>query len=276
MVSIGGIKSGVEKGGKQVDTQVVFYADREKIVCHLYNTTCLILVNGHGYRKLIELFLKPFFQAKADSCQEEIGKYNEFVLDKLCAKRIKRGDIKYKGGSSFPCNRCDYAGKNISTLNKHKKTDHTVSFNIPESLMGPKQSTRNNSVIENIMLEDMTASELDNVTINLDENALKFTCIDCKFATTSKECMDKHVRDTHLANEDEEVKYSCTKCGHDFKEVENYNAHVKMHEVPCSVKLVSKDTEITILENLIYCEILECFVGSLHPIQWMINGKVLM
>ena len=27
LVSIGGIKSGVEKGGKQVDTQVVFYAD---------------------------------------------------------------------------------------------------------------------------------------------------------------------------------------------------------------------------------------------------------
>ena len=78
--------------------------------------------------------------------------------------------------------------------------------------------------------------------------------------------MDRHVRDAHLANEDEEVKYSCTKCGHDFKEVENYNAHVKMHEVPCSVKLVSKDTEITILENLIYCEILECFVGSLHPV----------
>ena len=56
-VKIGGVKHGNDKNGKHVNTQVVFYADRDKIVCHLYNTTQLILVNGHGYQRFIDLFL---------------------------------------------------------------------------------------------------------------------------------------------------------------------------------------------------------------------------
>ena len=89
---------------------------------------------------------------------------------------IKRADIKYKGGSSFPCNRCDFAGKSISTLNKHKKNDHSLSFNVSRSAKGPRQSTRNNSVIETMMLENLTSTDIENK--NLDENTLKYTCID--------------------------------------------------------------------------------------------------
>ena len=60
-VTIASVKTGIETSGKHIDTQVVFFVDREKSVCHFYNTTQLILVNGHGYAKLIEIFLKPFF-----------------------------------------------------------------------------------------------------------------------------------------------------------------------------------------------------------------------
>jgi hypothetical protein len=49
VVKIGGIKKGKEINGKHVNTQIVFFGDRDKIICHLYNTTQLILVNGHGY-----------------------------------------------------------------------------------------------------------------------------------------------------------------------------------------------------------------------------------
>ena len=74
--------------------------------------------------------------------------------------------------------------------------------------MGPKQSTRNNSVIETLMLEDMTVTESDIYNKSLvEENALKYTRMECNFVTKSKECMDIHVRDKHLPNEDEEVKF---------------------------------------------------------------------
>ena len=82
-VKIGGIKGGIDKSGKHIDTQVVFFADREKVVCHLYNTTCLILVNGHGYRKLIEMFLAPFFSSRIVSCQDQIISCNKIILEKL-------------------------------------------------------------------------------------------------------------------------------------------------------------------------------------------------
>ena len=62
---MGGVKAGRENNGKTVNNQIVFYADRSKIVCHLYNTTQLILVNGHGYRKFVDSFLMPFFTTKA-------------------------------------------------------------------------------------------------------------------------------------------------------------------------------------------------------------------
>ena len=72
-IKIGGVKAGKEKNGKIVNTQIVFYAGRDKIVCHLYNTTQLVLVNGHGYQKFINTFLKPFFASKVEQAWAELG-----------------------------------------------------------------------------------------------------------------------------------------------------------------------------------------------------------
>ena len=47
-IKVGGVKSGKEKNRKHVNTKIVFFADRDKVVCHLHNTTQLILVNGRG------------------------------------------------------------------------------------------------------------------------------------------------------------------------------------------------------------------------------------
>ena len=55
-IKVGGVKEGKERNGKHLNTKIVFYADRDKIVCHLYKTTQLILINGRGYKKFIELF----------------------------------------------------------------------------------------------------------------------------------------------------------------------------------------------------------------------------
>ena len=63
-VKIADLKTGKDVGGKHIDTQVIFFLNRDKVVLHCYNTTQLILVNGHGYNKLIEVFLKPYFESK--------------------------------------------------------------------------------------------------------------------------------------------------------------------------------------------------------------------
>ena len=125
--------------------------------------------------------------------------------------------------------KCDYAARSIFSLKKHKRNEHVLSFEASLSLREHPQSTRNNSLIEKMMLEDMSSNELT-TSLNLDEKAMKYTCLECKLFTSNKVDMDTHVRDQHLPNEDEVVKFTCTKCGHDFDEVENYSSHMNSHD----------------------------------------------
>jgi hypothetical protein len=54
---------------------------------------------------------------------------------------VKISTVKYKGGSAFLCDRCDFAAKNISALNKHKVTEHVLSFNTAKKLEEQRQFT---------------------------------------------------------------------------------------------------------------------------------------
>ena len=85
------------------------------------------------------------------------------------------------------------------------------------------------------------------------------------------------------------MKFTCTKCGHNFSEVENYNAHVKSHDEDLEAKAeksieegleeISRKAhedsgdkdgrasmdhygEIKTMENLILCVFLESFIKS--------------
>ena len=202
--------------------------------------------------------------AKIDSCLGEIQSYNEFLLDKLAQKTVRRSTVKHKVGTPLGCNRCDYSTKTISALKKHKKNEHVISFEASLSLRAHPQSTRNNSIVEKLMLEDISASELETDTLNLDEKAIRYTCLECKLVTTDKENMDMHVRDQHLPNENEDVKFTCTKCGHDFDEVDNYSAHMNIHdnhEKPCKQpsNRISHDIldGFSSIETRVFGEILE-------------------
>ena len=96
------------------------------------------------------------------------------VLDKLGSKVVKRADIKYKKGVSFPCTKCEYAAKNLATLSKHKRLEHTTSFTMPKtrtrSIKMTMQSKGNNSITEPMMIEDITITELENDSVSLEEN----------------------------------------------------------------------------------------------------------
>ena len=94
-VRIADVKTGKDAGGKHIDTQVIFFSNRDKIVLHCYNTTQLILVNGHGYSKFIEVFLKPYFESKIALNTEKIKKFNDTALDTLGAKSILKAYLKH-------------------------------------------------------------------------------------------------------------------------------------------------------------------------------------
>ena len=122
VVRIADVKTGKDVGGKHIDTQIVFFSNRDKVVLHCYNTTQLILVNGHGYADFIKVFLKPFFEAKMKINEKDIVRLNDNVLDNLGYKRVRLSDVKYTGGPTFLwCTRCDFAAKSRTALLKHKK-----------------------------------------------------------------------------------------------------------------------------------------------------------
>ena len=88
IIKVGGAKAGKDNENKHIDTQMIFFADKDKIVCHFYNTTQRILVNGHGYKKFIDLFLNPFFNQKINLCLQEINQYNADAMVKLGCKIV--------------------------------------------------------------------------------------------------------------------------------------------------------------------------------------------
>ena len=123
VIRIADVKSGKDIGGKHIDTQIVFFVNRDKVVLHFYNTTQLILINGHGYDRFIETFLKPFFETKIETNLEHIEAYNAKALVALGGlKMVKRSSVKYtESPTHLWCTRCDFAAKSRTALAKHKK-----------------------------------------------------------------------------------------------------------------------------------------------------------
>ena len=171
-IKVGGIKAGKDANGMHVVSQVVFFVDRDKVICHLYNTTQRILVNGRGYKRFVDVFLKPFFTSKVESCPEEIKSLNEEISHKFGAKTVKRSNVKYNSGSVqlFVCTKCNYNFRNLSSLNKHKISDHATALSLDAShnTILPRQSTRNNSFATSLMLEDLTTADLGNDSATLE------------------------------------------------------------------------------------------------------------
>ena len=133
-VKIVSVKTGRDVMGKHIDTQVIFSVNREKAVCHLYNTTQKILVNGNGYAQLVDYFLKPYFVAKLPIFESQISNYNNLVLETLGSRKVKRSDVKYNGGSTFGCAKCDVSCKTLSLLEKHKRKVHAINLSVSRSI----------------------------------------------------------------------------------------------------------------------------------------------
>ena len=232
IIRVASVRSGIEAGGNHVDTQIVFFSNRDKVTCHFYNTTQLILINGHGYSKFVEEFLKPYFLSKITKNIEDIEEYNEKALESLSGKKVKRASVRYKGGSTFPCNRCEFAAKTLTSLAKHSRNEHVLNSSDSSAFLShplPTQSTRNNSLI---LVESENPPAIENKSKQVENDSkdkLKYTCIGCEFKTTNKSNMDKHVVAVHEPTL-READIVCGVCSHKFLEEADYNIHLKTHE----------------------------------------------
>ena len=167
---------------------------------------------------------------------------------------VKRSDIKLKRGPSYPCQTCDFAAKSVAALRKHKKNDHVLGLNSSNKMKEPRHSTRNNSVIEHLMIEDISSTDLESRNGNpLEENSLKYTCNECNYITTNKAHIDDHVKSQHLLCDNEEVQFVCIICKHEFKEAEDYDTHVKIHDGQSE----AENKEFNQLNNFSFNDILE-------------------
>ena len=229
VVTIESIDGGNDRAGKKVDTLVTFMINNEKVVCHFYNTTHLILCNGPGYKKLIQLFFRPFFEARVSLNSKGIQNYNDLALSLLNNRGVKRSSVRIPTRSTaLWCTKCDFVAKSNSALTKHKRSDH-YSLDTRESsssmlAIPPYQSTKNNTINDMIMQEDITLNDL-----SLDEqnDILLFSCLVCDWKTKSKKLLDDHLDEVH---NDSPVTFVCRPCSVSFSNHEDHKEHMNSHE----------------------------------------------
>ena len=219
-----------------------------------------MLVNGHGYENLIQIFLKPFFQSKIDMNLETISSYNVQALDNLGTKQVKRSTVSYKKGSSYSCKNCQFITKSFSLLKKHRVNDHALSQNLSNlslpSISG-KHSTRNNSITEALLQENITITDISDTNtsekvtiedvIDTDDvetrnknlaplsnlNILVFKCKNCNNAFQTKKNLNTHNEVVHTINQ----QIKCTPCKLVFQTELDLEWHIETEHEP-SIKVL--------------------------------------
>ena len=220
------VKAGKDNEGKQTDSLITFMLNTDKVVLHCYHTTQLILFNGNGYKRLVDILLKPFFELKIKQNYEYINQFNENALNIL--KSTTRANVRFSTNQvHLMCQECDFISKTKSSMTRHRKLEHTdVSVKSSQALITlPRhQSTRNNSLTE-------TAVMTDNITINSfqEEEILKFTCLQCDYVATSKALIDEHVSCVHSFLVSKTTEFVCGNCPYEFDNSSDFKVHLKSH-----------------------------------------------
>ena len=154
------LEHGRELNAKHLDTKIVFNVNGDKVVIHCYNTTQLLMVNGKMYTEFISQYLQPMFKKEIEDIKTDIAEYDRNVVISLGPKRPVRASRSVKSIRSiihqphFICKRCGYTYLTQAQLKKHKEEEHANSFNTSSSVLSIKQSTRNNSLVEEMLLSD--------------------------------------------------------------------------------------------------------------------------
>ena len=161
-------KPGMENGNKHVDYKIEFQVNGEKVVLHAYNGKQRFTISGKNHVNFVTKYIKPFFTKKVECYVSEADKFNEAVIANL-GRTVKRENVKYKTtqSQSLSCNRCNQTSNSISQLHSHMKASHEKTMDISR-YNERHQSTKNNSMAESIMVEDISELEIES-----DENVMK-------------------------------------------------------------------------------------------------------
>ena len=209
-MKIASVVLGKEAEGKHIDSKVIFYANKDKVVCRLYNTTQRILVNGNGYENFISIFLKPYFQAKIAENIHNIESFNKQALLALSGKRkaVTRPtrSVRYKPIARPSCHQCDESFVNKSLLGAHTKLIHK------------KNSSRNGSAdfsslprVDDLSLMDLSVHDpLDGVQLEELCSIESHVCCKCTGVFGTEEELTVHQETEHVPEEVPDVLVTLT------------------------------------------------------------------
>ena len=113
------------------------------------------------------------------------------------------------------------------------------------------QSTRNNSLDESVLDENLTLNESYLPEVKSKE-VFKFTCVECGFATKTKSLLDDHVETHHSVDKgklEDEVRFVCVNCSHTFQKLDDFNAHTKHHSTSEKILASSMNSDSALTLN---------------------------
>ena len=176
-IQVEDFKDGMDLNAMHVDTKIVLSVNRKKVVIHSYNSTQNIKIDGSVYLHFIEHFLAPVVQSNIDKLRKEINDYDDKVMStfSLRGRPLRPRSVKnirsIINQLQFKCKKCDNKFESHTQLKKHKFEEHSNSFNSTQnSIFSIKQSTRNDSMTEEMLLcEDITIN-MDVKTIEQEKN----------------------------------------------------------------------------------------------------------
>ena len=210
-----------------MDTGVV-----SKIVCHLYNTTQLILVNGPDYVNVVQIFLKPFFESKISLNSKEIESFNKTALESLGYRQVRRATVRYKQRSVFSCKQCDYTVKTLATLNKHKVHEATGSLEFLDATDCKIHLDTDDEAQTNPVLEPVVTVLTDNDLFLPEAVAICSFC--AKGYQTGDDCnahMTCHTEFKEQKRNDQEITLTecCDICDEEFNSTIDLEYHMSLH-----------------------------------------------
>ena len=273
-------KEGMDLNNKHVDTKIVLSVSNKKVVLHSYNSTQNIKVDGSGYLHFIERFLAPTIQSNIDKLSTKISEYDKKVHTTLAVRgrplrpRSVKNIRSLINQQQFICKKCDRKFDNHTQLKKHKFTEHSTSFISSEnSLISIKHSTRNNSVMEEMLLcEDITIN-MNEETVNENNRMINYThdlnkkeevkqlCVLPPSNKFEEEDVSEDIKLSPKVVEDIQLDciYSCDKCDFESEVEKELEVHLanNIHNVMNSNKSlvdVSKVEECKDVVNCYLCE----------------------
>ena len=260
-------KKGFDENGKHVDTKIVLLDESVKLTIHVYNSTQKINIAGKNSKEFTEKYLQPYFTNQVTSFKDDIVEFNKVVTESLSSKnqKVKRANVKFKAGTISACNRCDFSCKSNFQLLKHKNTAHTNSFHAKNSdqvknkaLKGPKHSTCDNSLIEEVLPKESSIAAIDfekDIEINTEEKSEETVKVNNVEGLDDKCIAEKDDKQTNKISDDKsegikfdsninldvinlddlENDFECDNCVITFRSTKLLNEHKRIsHEEKCN------------------------------------------